>query len=216
MNISRRSKSVFYKFPCREVCTEALLSSREEGTPTQIGGPNLTVEVDEAKFGKRKYHRGRVVEGQWVLGGICRETRDCFLVPVQDRGADTLLSIIRERVAPGTTVLTDEESLATAVEKVKEAYPEQDSDIKDVHVSFDGSWHKRGHTSKIGLGLAIERKHYEVLTSYCPVCATTGKRLQQQNILRYERWLASHKPHCSANYEGPSGGMEKEAAENLE
>ncbi|RUS73525.1 hypothetical protein EGW08_018710 [Elysia chlorotica] len=106
-NTSSETVADCYSY-CREVCTEALLSSRAEGTPTQIGGPNLTVEVDEAKFGKRKYHRGRVVEGQWVLGGICRETRDCFLVPVEDRGADTLLSIIRERVAPGTTVLTDE------------------------------------------------------------------------------------------------------------
>lgn len=109
------------------------------------------------------------------------------------------------------------ESLAAAVQKVKDAYPEQDSNIKDIHVSFDGSWHKRGHTSKSGIGLAIERKtglivDYEVLTSYCPVCATTGKRLEKQNVLKYERWLASHSLHCSANYEGPSGGMEKEAA----
>jgi len=37
----------------------------------------LTVKVDKSKFGKRKY-KGRLVEGQWVIGGICRETGDIF------------------------------------------------------------------------------------------------------------------------------------------
>ena len=47
------------------------------------------VEIDESKFGKRKYNVGRVVEGQWVFGGICRETQQFFMVPVPDRTSDT-------------------------------------------------------------------------------------------------------------------------------
>ena len=35
-----------------------------------IGGEGCTVEVDEAKFGKCKYQRGRLVEGQCVLGAF--------------------------------------------------------------------------------------------------------------------------------------------------
>ena len=57
----------------------------------QIGGPGKTVEIDESKFGKMKYYRGRYVEGQWVFGGICRQTKACFLVPVERRDKDTLL-----------------------------------------------------------------------------------------------------------------------------
>jgi len=60
---------------CREVCLETV--SRE--TPTLIGGSGLTVEIDESKFGKRKYNKGRLLERQWVVRGICRETKVIFL-----------------------------------------------------------------------------------------------------------------------------------------
>lgn len=36
----------------------------------KLGGPGKTVQIDESKIGKRKYHRGHHVEGQWVFGGI--------------------------------------------------------------------------------------------------------------------------------------------------
>ena len=62
----------------------------------KIGGPGLTVEIDESKFGKRKYNVGRLIEGQWVFWGICCETRDIFLVPVEDCSADTLLGVIQQ------------------------------------------------------------------------------------------------------------------------
>ena len=48
--------------------------AEEIRTRPKIGGPGKVVEIDEAKFGKRKYSRGRMVEGTWILGGIERET----------------------------------------------------------------------------------------------------------------------------------------------
>ena len=39
------------------------------------------VEVDEAKFGKRKFSRGAYREGVWVLGGVDRESGQCFIIP---------------------------------------------------------------------------------------------------------------------------------------
>ncbi|KCZ78735.1 hypothetical protein H311_00226 [Anncaliia algerae PRA109] len=39
-----------------------------------IGGPGIIVEIDESKFGRRKYHRGHKVEGVWVLGMVERTT----------------------------------------------------------------------------------------------------------------------------------------------
>ena len=68
----------------REVCATIL---EVESQP--IGGVGKIVEIDESKFGKRKYHRGRRVDGVWVFGGIERESRRCFLVSVEDRTAAT-------------------------------------------------------------------------------------------------------------------------------
>ena len=75
-----------------------------------IGGPGIIVEIDESKFGKRKHHKARIVEGQWVFGGICRETREIFLVPLPNNKRDraTLIEpIILEHIKPGTTIISD-------------------------------------------------------------------------------------------------------------
>ena len=49
------------------------------------------VQIDESKFGKRKYNPGRRVEGQWVFGGIEEESRKSFLVAVEKLDRATLL-----------------------------------------------------------------------------------------------------------------------------
>ena len=88
---------------CREVCADRIMNHYAG----PIGGPGTTVGIDESKFGKMKYHRGRPIEGKWVFGGICRETKACFLVPVERRDRDTLLPIIRAHILPGTRVMSD-------------------------------------------------------------------------------------------------------------
>ena len=87
---------------CREVCE--MVCYKEKNA---VGGPGMTVEIDESKFGKRKYHRGRRVDGQWVFGGICRETGECFFEAVEKRNADTLLPIICQYIRPGSTIFSD-------------------------------------------------------------------------------------------------------------
>ncbi|GFX15665.1 putative transposase-like protein [Trichonephila clavipes] len=47
------------------------------------------------------------VEGQWVFGGVERETGHCLLVAVHDRTAETLLCLIESLIEPGTTVISD-------------------------------------------------------------------------------------------------------------
>jgi hypothetical protein len=50
-----------------------------------IGGVGRKVEIDESKYGRRKYHRGHRVEGQWVFGGFERESGNVFMIAVENR-----------------------------------------------------------------------------------------------------------------------------------
>ena len=68
----------------------------------------MEVERDESKFGKRKYHRGRQVEGHWVFGGVERITGECFMVEVERRNAATLIPIIQQYIRPGSIIFSDE------------------------------------------------------------------------------------------------------------
>ena len=87
----------------RDICVEKYLAN-----PEPIGGPGHIVEIDESKFGKRKCHRGRQLSGKWVFGGIDRDTKDAFMVTVDDRSASTLIPIIERYIKPGTMILSDE------------------------------------------------------------------------------------------------------------
>jgi hypothetical protein len=53
-----------------QFCRVVLLDFIE--TNTEMIGEGKVVEIDEGKFGKRKYHRGRFVKGQRVFGGVER------------------------------------------------------------------------------------------------------------------------------------------------
>lgn len=85
-----------------------LVSSNLDFVDMVIGGVDIIVEVDESKMGKVKYHRGHRVDGAWVLGGVERTPeKRIFLVEVPDRTEETLLSIIRTHVLPGSIIITD-------------------------------------------------------------------------------------------------------------
>jgi transposase-like protein len=73
-----------------------------------IGGEGIIVEIDESKFGKRKYHRGHRVEGAWVFGGVERAPeKRTFVQVVEDRSERTLLQAIRENIHPGSIIHSD-------------------------------------------------------------------------------------------------------------
>ena len=75
---------------------------------SMIGGPGITVEVDESKFAKRKYNVGHAVIAPWVVGGVERSAaRGMFAVTVNDRKASTLKNILERFIHPGSLVNTD-------------------------------------------------------------------------------------------------------------
>ena len=71
------------------------------------GGEIKVVQIDEAKFGKRKYGRGKIVEGQWVFGGIDTKIKEAFLVSVVDESSKTLTEINLKWTKQGTTIVSD-------------------------------------------------------------------------------------------------------------
>jgi IS1 family transposase len=71
-----------------------------------IGGEGKVVEINESKFGKRKYHLGCYVKNQWVFGGVERGTGRTFLVAMHDRSAEALIGLIKQWILPSTTVIT--------------------------------------------------------------------------------------------------------------
>ncbi|EFN64067.1 Uncharacterized transposase-like protein HI1328.1, partial [Camponotus floridanus] len=74
---------------------------------TQIGGKGIVVEIDEAKFGRRKYNRGRLITGQWIFGGVERNTKKMFIIPVPSRKAEVLQPLIKDHIAPGSIIYSD-------------------------------------------------------------------------------------------------------------
>lgn len=102
LRVSRRTViewTIFF----RECCFTTMMDRSQ-----QIGGNGVEVEIDESKFGKRKYYRGHRVEGQWVFGG--REKYDkskVFMVPVMNRKQCTLLPIIKKWIHPGSIIHSD-------------------------------------------------------------------------------------------------------------
>ena len=76
--------------------------------PITIRGLGTVVEIDESKFGKRKYYRGGMVDGHWVFGGIEHGTTKSFMgVVVDDRSTATLIPIIQCYIRPGTLIISD-------------------------------------------------------------------------------------------------------------
>lgn len=87
---------------CREVCMDICVNES-----VMLGGENEIVEIDESKFGSRKYNRGKRVDDGWVFAGVQRGTNKCFMQVVQQRDKETLLDVIKKYIRPGTTVISD-------------------------------------------------------------------------------------------------------------
>ena len=57
----------------------------------------------------------------------------------------------------------------------------ENNEVLDIAVSYNGTWHKRGHSSLYGLGLVIDILtglviDFELLSRYCAMCCQNKKK----------------------------------------
>ncbi|KAK8718783.1 hypothetical protein OTU49_014471, partial [Cherax quadricarinatus] len=90
--------------------------------------------------------------------------------------------------------------------------------ILNIDVTYDGTWHKRGQHSNIGIGIAIDAVtklvvDYEVLCKYCQMCAYMESSYSKQTSLeKYEQYENEHEHNCYINYSVTAAKMESKAA----
>jgi hypothetical protein len=69
------------------------------------------VEVNESQICNRKYNIGRLYNTEtqrlWIVGGVCRLTRQAFMVRVANRRIDVIDYLVDSRIALGSILVTD-------------------------------------------------------------------------------------------------------------
>lgn len=98
--------SVDWRSFCSEVCENWLHHQQP------IGGPGQSVEIDETLITTRKYNVGRLPKQVWLFGGIERESKKRFVVPLLDpegehRDRATLLPLIKRFIRAGSVIISD-------------------------------------------------------------------------------------------------------------
>lgn len=123
-------------------------------------------------------------------------------------GAQTLCAVMNlppppakfERYYPALHGALHTVSSSSMMESVEEAVLKNNGD-RNISVSLDGSWQRRGHASKVGVVTAISLDNGKVLdfqshSKYCFLCKNSNTECE----------------NCQANFEGVSGGMESDGA----
>ena len=106
-------------------------------------------------------------------------------------------------------------SMKRAANEVRK--PEED--VSNVTASFDGTWQRRGFSSKNGIATAITVNNgsskvvdTETMSNYCNKCSIMINKLSEND---FKIWYENHKSTCSINYTGSAGGMEPVGMEQI-
>lgn len=157
---------------CRETITIYELEvQRAQG---KIGAPNKVVQIYESKFGRRKYNRGRHIEGHWVIGMIEDGSDDLRLevCPDNERSADILVPLIQKHIEEGSIIHTN--NWRAYLSLSQHGYTHKivnHSDLTNQFVAPDGT-----HTQRIKSQWRGLKKQFR----------------QQQNKINFIDWLCEY------------------------
>ena len=77
---------------------------------------------------------------------------------------------------------------------------DKDTLIAKVGVTVDGTWQKRGHSSKMCVVFVISRVlDYNVRSLFCHECTSNYARKSKDD---FDNWYNQHKIHCQINHTG--------------
>ena len=145
----------------------------------------------------------------------------------------TLLCALMDLPIPGRTMnrrsldnfstSTDrvtQDSMSLAAAEVRDRPSAIESNIPGAFkcdVSFDATWHRRGHYSNQGFGAAIDVVTNKVLDymlyqRVCNKCLSWPEERRSNHPEEYSAFISEHKPTCPANFSGTSQAMEGSAA----
>lgn len=85
----------------REICMIDVIDKS-----TRIGGDGVIVELAEFEFGNMKYGKGKPANACWVFGGVERGSSKCFFRTVEVANKESLLSVVKEWILPGSTIIS--------------------------------------------------------------------------------------------------------------
>ena len=119
-----------------------------------------------------------------------------------------------------STSQVSQESMSLAAAQVRSRESSVASNIPGAFkcdVSFDATWHRRGHYSNQGFGAAIDIVSKKVLDymlyqRVCRKCLKWPAERRASAPEDYAAFWSEHQATCSANFSGTSQGMEGSAA----
>jgi len=102
--------------------------------------------------------------------GVEPESGDTFLVPVRDRTADTLMTIIRDWIEPGTTVISD--LWAASRDLGAQGYTHDNHSIQFVNPHTGAHKHNREHVAqRKDLSRTIQPQGMTTNFILCTICS---------------------------------------------
>ncbi|CAB9523254.1 Inherit from opiNOG: protein Hydra magnipapillata [Seminavis robusta] len=164
---------------CRQLVAEMVI--QEDRETIMLGGPGIIVEIDESKFGKRKYNKGRRVTADWVLGMVERtEQRKLAMIAVPRRTANVLIPLITAFVRPGSVIHTDQWKAYNRL-----GY------FADYNYTHKTLCHKKEFVAKDGTHTQTIEGSWSFMKKKMPVQKRSGHNLQE--YLWEVMWMRQHE-----------------------
>ena len=155
--------------------------------------------------------------GQAVLKRFCPDLD--LLVPVTKKPFNNILNLPSKQSEKQAEVIMKEAAdrlkYVTLEEEPENIECDKDGNIiAHVAVTVDGTWQKRGHSSKIGVVFVISVRTGEVLDYIVKdlVCHTCQNYKKKHKTEEYIQWSEKHSSVCYVNHKGSLDSMESQEA----